>query len=269
VRIVSLNAWGGQLWGPLRDWIAGIRADVLCLQEVTRAPEPCPPWLVYADAERRLDQRTDLLADVSALMPAHQAFFAPAVRGPLTDGAGREWPSEFGNAMWIARGLSVAAWAQPFVHGAFRAGGWGAPPAPRTMQAARLYHPASGRFVVVAHTHGLRDPAGKGDTPARAAQAAAIAATLAAIAQPGDGVVFGGDLNLLPDSATFAVLARLGLTDLVTTRGHADTRTSLYPKPVRHADYMLVGATVRVRAFDVPAAPEVSDHRPLLLDIDP
>jgi endonuclease/exonuclease/phosphatase family metal-dependent hydrolase len=269
VRIVSLNAWGGKVWGPLRDWISGIRPDVLCLQEVTRAPVECPEWLVYADEERRLDQRANLLADVAALLPDHLAAFAAAVRGPLADAEGREWPSEFGNAIWIARRLAMAGFARPFVHGAFRHDGWGAPPVPRTMQAARLYDAVSGRFLVVAHAHGLRDPAGKGDTPARAAQAEAIAAALAAIACPGDGVVFGGDLNLLPGSVTFAVLARLGLSDLVTTRGHEDTRTSFYPRPVRHADYMLVNDAVRVRDFGVPALPEVSDHRPMILDLDP
>jgi endonuclease/exonuclease/phosphatase family metal-dependent hydrolase len=267
LRIVSLNAWGGQVWGALSRWLAGLGPDVLCLQEVTRAPEPCPEWLVYADAERRLDQRTDLLRDVSAILPGHQALFAPAVRGPLHDAAGRAWPSEFGNAMWIARDLSVAGKAERVVHGAFRHDGWGAPPAPRTLQAVRLYHPTAGRFLTVGHTHGLRDPAGKGDTPARAAQARAIAAALADLARPGEGVVFGGDLNLLPGSETFAVLAAAGLSDLVTGRGHRDTRTSLYPKPVRFADYMLVNADVEVAAFDLPAAPEVSDHRPMVLDL--
>jgi hypothetical protein len=47
-------------------------------------------------------------------------------------------------------------------------------------------------------------------------------------------VVVCGDVNLLPDSETFDVLAEIGLTDLV---GAADTRTSRYPKPVRHASY--------------------------------
>jgi len=46
-----------------------------------------------------------------------------------------------------------------------------------------------------------------------------------------------------------------------------DTRTSHYAKPVRFADYMLVTADVPVADFDVPASPEVSDHRPLVLDI--
>ncbi|MGL5010455.1 MAG: endonuclease/exonuclease/phosphatase family protein, partial [Paracoccaceae bacterium] len=226
-----------------------------------------PDWLVYADAERRLDQRTDLLADVSALLPrGYQAFFAPAMRGPLTDAHGAAFASEFGNAIWVAQPLAVMAYMHRFVHGTYRPDGWGAPPVPRPIQVMRLHDPASMRAFVLAHLHGLRDPAGKGDTPDRALQAQAVLAAIAAVHRAGDPVILCGDLNLLPDSATFAALATIGLTDLVTTRGHSDTRTSFYAKPQRFADYICVTPDVRVLNFAVPAQPEVSDHRPLILD---
>jgi hypothetical protein len=66
---------------------------------------------------------------------------------------------------------------------------------------------------------------------------------------------------------TFAALAELGLTDLITTRGFTDTRTSLYKKTPRFADYMLISANVPIRHFDVVKEPEVSDHCALVLDI--
>lgn len=74
-----------------------------------------------------------------------------------------------------------------------------------------------------------------------------------------------GDFNVLPDSETFGVLAELGLVDLV---GRTDTRTSRYPEALRHADYLLVSDRAAVRRFDAPALPEVSDHRPLILDVE-
>jgi hypothetical protein len=46
-----------------------------------------------------------------------------------------------------------------------------------------------------------------------------------------------------------------------------DTRTSRYQKPLRHANYRLVSHPDDVKAFEVLAEPEVSDHRPLVLDI--
>jgi endonuclease/exonuclease/phosphatase family metal-dependent hydrolase len=76
-----------------------------------------------------------------------------------------------------------------------------------------------------------------------------------------------GDLNVLPDSRLFQVLGQFGLSDLVTSRGFTDTRTSFYKKPERYADYMLVTPDVRVLSFDVVREPEVSDHCPLLLDV--
>ena len=85
-----------------------------------------------------------------------------------------------------------------------------------------------------------------------------------AVRVPDDLVVVCGDLNLLPDSHTFAILGAIGLVDLV---GTADTRTSRYPKPVRHAGYVLVSDPGAVRRFGVLAEPEVSDHRVLLLEI--
>lgn len=76
-----------------------------------------------------------------------------------------------------------------------------------------------------------------------------------------------GDFNVLPESATFAALGSLDLSDLVTSRGHTDTRTSHYGKSGRFADYMLATPDVDVVRFDVVEQPEVSDHRALLLDL--
>ena len=103
---------------------------------------------------------------------------------------------------------------------------------------------------------------------ARDAQAKRLKALIESVHRPGDALVVCGDFNVLPESRTFDVLAELGLADLVTGRGHSDTRTSLYTKPGRFADYMLVNGETPVQDFSVVAEPEVSDHRPLLLIID-
>ncbi|MFC7584723.1 endonuclease/exonuclease/phosphatase family protein [Nonomuraea antimicrobica] len=106
--------------------------------------------------------------------------------------------------------------------------------------------------------------AGEGDTPARRAQAERLAALVTGLRENGDLTVVCGDLNLLPGSETFEILAGLGLVDLVRD---ADTRTSRYLKPVRHASYLLVSDPGAVKQFEIMAAPEVSDHRALLLDL--
>lgn len=268
MRIVSLNAWGGQVWHALGPWLETLAADVLCLQEVTRRLAPGPGWLRYADPYRALDQRADLYADVSARLPAHQPRFAPAARGWLEDDAGRPHPSEHGIAQWVAPDLAIAGQWQGFVHGSFRVGGWGEEPVPRAAQITRVAT-SGGRSALVGHVHGLRDPSGKGDTPERRAQWRALADAVQAMRREGEPVALLGDLNVLPGSEAFDILGAIGLADLVTARGHDDTRTSLYEKPQRHANYCLVSQDARVLSFDVPAAPEVSDHRPLVLHLAP
>jgi endonuclease/exonuclease/phosphatase family metal-dependent hydrolase len=135
---------------------------------------------------------------------------------------------------------------------------------PRIACALRLVEPGTTRAVTVVHLHGLRDRHGKADTPERRAQAQRIADLVQDVRGPGDLVVVCGDLNLLPDSETFDILASIGLVDLV---GTADTRTSRYPKPLRHASYVLVSDPEAVARFDILIEPEMSDHRALVLEV--
>ncbi|KIC48889.1 endonuclease/exonuclease/phosphatase family protein [Tateyamaria sp. ANG-S1] len=265
MKIVSLNAWGGQVWDALAPWVSKVQPDVLCLQEVTRAPVSSPEWLRYVDPYRNLAQRADLFGDVSALLPDHQTYFAPATRGVLSNDAGDAVSSEHGLGMWVRRDLAVTRMAQDFVHGTFRPDGWGPEPVPRTMQAARIVDPDTWAHVCVGHFHGLRDPSGKGDTPARDRQTEAAIALFQRVRAGEGAAVLAGDFNLLPDSAAFARFKAVGLYDLIAHHGVTDTRTALYEKPQRFADYMLVSDGLLSASFDVPAQPVVSDHRPLIL----
>ncbi len=263
MRIVSLNAWGGARHDALVTWLPEVGADVVCLQEVT-STAGLSGWTRFDDGERSLAQRADLFADVGRLLPGHQGSFLTSDAGPVV-ADGRQHRQDFGLATFVDRRLPVVGQEAAFVHGDFTDdGACATADRPRIAHAVRLVDRDQDRAVTVVHLHGLRDPAGKHDTPARRRQAERLAALVERVRRPGDLVVVAGDLNLLPDSETFGVLRAVGLVDLVGTR---DTRTSLYPKPVRHASYLLVSDPDAVRALDVPAAPEVSDHRPLVLDV--
>jgi len=264
--ILCLNAWGGRLHAPLLGFLADADLDVLCLQEVTRAVAPPPEWLVYRDGDHVLPQRADLFGDVVRVLPEHDAFFCPAARGALFDGE-RAVPSEHGLATFVRRTFPVIGQALGFVHGDFSPDGWGEHPRARNAHAVRLFDAGLAAPITVAHMHGLRDPDGKGDTPARIAQADALVALIRQVWRPGERLVVCGDFNVRPESRTFEALGRVGLVDLVTSRGHAGTRTSFYGKPERFADYMLVTPEVEVRRFDVMAEPEISDHCALLAEV--
>jgi endonuclease/exonuclease/phosphatase family metal-dependent hydrolase len=264
MRIASVNAWGGALHGELSRWLPGTGADVVCLQEVTRTPG-LSGWTSFADGERSLPQRADLFDDVRRALPRHQAFFLAGDSGPVHDDTGGRHRQDFGLATLVAEQLPVTGVDSTFVHGEFTDHAeWPAGDRPRVALAVRAVDRAAGRSVWVVQVHGLRDPAGKGDTPARRGQAERLAGLVRRVRGPKDLVVVCGDLNLLPGSETFAVLADSGLTDLV---GRADTRTSHYPKPVRHASYLLVSDVAAVERFEILTEPEVSDHRALILDL--
>ncbi len=268
MRLLSLNCWGGRIGLSLVDHLAAVGADILCLQEIVHAPDCPQEWLIYREGGAELPQRANLFRELCAALPGHQAFFCPAARGDLFHGA-EPVATGWGLATFVRRDLVPIGQAQGFVHGDYAATGWGPHPRARNAHVLRLFDHAAGQAVTIAHLHGLRDPAGKTDTPARHAQAQRFAALIRAVAQRGDAVIACGDFNLLPDSETFRTLAGLGLADLVTAHGHTDTRTSHYRKQPRWADYLLVNDLVRVDRFEVVAAPEVSDHRPLLLDFEP
>lgn len=263
MRLVSVNAWGGARLDALAAWLPASGGDVVCLQEVTRTPG-VGGWTRFSDAARTLPQRANLFDDVRRVLPQHQGHFLASDAGPVHDADGRVHRQDFGLATFVGERLPVVGVASCFVHGSFADHESWVDDRPRVAHAVRVVDRAAGRTVTAVQTHGLRDPAGKGDTPARRRQAERLVALVEATREPGDLVIVCGDLNLLPDSETFALLGAVGLVDLV---GTADTRTSLYGKPVRHASYLLVSDPGAVRAFEVRAEPEVSDHRALVLDV--
>lgn len=264
MRIVSLNAWGGAEFDSLADWLPQCGAEVVCLQEVTRIPG-LGGWTRFADGERSLPQRANLFDDVRRLLPRHQGTFITSEAGPVQDADGCAHRQDFGIAMFIGESVPLISTGSSFVHGSFADHvEWPKTDRPRVAQAVRLVDRASGRTVLVTHLHGLRGPNGKMDTRDRAAQAVRLAELVTRMRESNDLVVVAGDLNLLPDSETFEVLEAIDLVDLV---GYRDTRTSLYSKAVRHANYLLISEKDSVQGFDTPASPEVSDHRPLILDL--
>ena len=263
---MCLNGWGGTLHEEAQVYLAREAPDVLCLQEVVHTPSTSREWLEYRDGDHVLPQRANFFRDVSETLPEHVAIFCPAAQGVLWDGE-ETVPSQWGLATFVHRRFPIIAQAQGFVHKGFSPDGYGEHPRSRTAHAVRLHDFERGWPITIAHMHGLRDLNGKIDTPERLDQAHRFVALIEAVAEEGDRLVVCGDFNVEPGSRTFEILAEMELADLVVGRGFSGTRTSHYKKPGRYADYMLVNGVVEVRAFAVVEQPEISDHRPLLLEV--
>jgi endonuclease/exonuclease/phosphatase family metal-dependent hydrolase len=267
MKVLSLNCWSGRVDG-LADYLKKADADVYCLQEVMSAPPETPEWLHYeGQGSTPQSQKSKLFEELTEALGRHWGYFCPATQGYLHDGATTGYSARYGIATFVRRTVPVIESTQRFVFGEYRSMIWGEPPLPRTAHAIRVWDYKSDGPVVVAHMHGLWVPVGKTDTVDRYLQAQELAALANSVKHEGDRVVICGDFNVLPESATFRVLQeQAGVSDLVSRYGVTDTRTSFYKKAPRFADYMLVSDNVKPIKFDVPAQPEVSDHRPLVLD---
>ncbi len=266
MRIMCLNGWGGTLHERLLPYLAETAPDVLCLQEVIHCPEPGHDWLTYRDGDHVLPQRADLFREVAAALPEHVATFCPAAQGVLWDGT-RPVPARWGLATFVHETHAITGQVQDFVHKDYSPEGYGDHPRSRSAHGVRLHDHGRGRSLSVTHMHGLRDLAGKMDTPERAEQARRLLEISRTVSKPGDLRVVCGDFNVEPGSETLRLLEASGLVELVTARGAEGTRTSHYRKLGRFADYMAVSDPGAVRDFEVIRDPEVSDHCPLLLTL--
>ena len=239
MQILSLNTWGGRLHAPLFDFLtAHADADVLCLQEIYRDA---------AGKENRPEsngQVLNLFDDICARLPAHRGYFRPSV-GDF-----------YGVAAFVKKPV-IAEGGFPIYDNP----GWqGGSNHPRTAQYVVIEH--SGQPLVIGNVHGLWHPSGKGDLPERLEQSQRLMEFVAARRQP---TVLIGDFNLRPDTESVALL-EARLRNLISEFGVTSTRTSIYTKAERHADYAFVSPDIDVVDFAV-LPDEVSDHSPLLLTI--
>lgn len=126
--------------------------------------------------------------------------------------------------------------------------------------------PGDEKRVIITNVHGLWEKSNKGDSPLKLEQSRRIVQALGYLQLRFDGeLVVMGDFNLLPDTESIAIIERFGLRNLIKEHNVTSTRSSIYTKEIRYADYVFVSAGVQVNDFQV-LPDEVSDHLPLLLD---
>lgn len=267
MKVMCLNGWGGKLYDALLAYISAEAPDILCLQEVVHSPQTDLDWLTYKDGDHLLPQRANFFRDVARALPDHAACFCAAAQGVLWDGDNAV-PSRWGLATFVHNSLPVIAQAQDFVHKCYSPDGYGDHPRSRCAHAIRVHDHGCQQPVSITHMHGLRDLQGKMDTPERAAQARRLLDLSDRVSVPEDIRVICGDFNVEPQSETITFLKRHGFSELVTENGFKGTRNSQYRKPGSFADYMLIDRPDAVARFDVIYEPEVSDHCPLLLEIN-
>ncbi|MDO8566366.1 MAG: endonuclease/exonuclease/phosphatase family protein [Candidatus Moranbacteria bacterium] len=124
--------------------------------------------------------------------------------------------------------------------------------------------------LYVCNLHGTSEPGEKLDTPGRLRQSQTLIDYFKEKEVP---IIIGGDFNLLPQTKSIRIFEENGYKDLIKDFGIKTTRNHYawdkYPNsPHYYSDYVFVSpATLTVKEFSVPNN-EVSDHLPLILDIE-
>lgn len=256
MKIISLNIWMGKQFNELSQFIASQShdMDVFCFQEVFHTTSEVK--------ENKNGTRANLFSELQQLLPDHEGYFEPAYESNVGNfieindtpvGYHLAW----GLAIFIRKGLDLISTNHLFVLGNKNS------PAtdnfrPTILQYANLK--TSYGSVTIAHTHGLWVKGNKDDTPYRIEQSQKIKQVLdQVIGQK----IFCGDLNLAMNTKSLAILEE-GMVNLIKTFNITTTRSALYPKPEKYADYMIVSPDINVDHFEVPYT-EASDHLPLVL----
>lgn len=252
MKTISLNTWGGRAGkDKLLAFLDRHRdADVFCLQEMWSAPYE---HLQGHNAGGLAIEHEDIMVygvqDVTALLDGHVPHFHP------------HHLDNYGLMMLTKDDVPVVETGDVYVYrerGHVPDGDVGFHA--RNVQYATIDTPKGPRTVM--NFHGLWNGKGKGDSDDRIAQSRRILDFVATIPHP---FVLCGDFNLLPDTESLRMLERAGLRNLIREHGITSTRTNIYTKPEKFADYAFVSDEIDVRRFEI--LPDVvSDHSPMLLE---
>ncbi len=251
MKLISLNLWGGKMFKPLKNFIRRESAttDIFCFQEVLDFP---------IAATSHDGDCLNLLSELEAWLPDFQSFFVPMLKNEFT----------LGMACFIRKNFQVTATGDVCVFKNRQAmqGSNGAT-CPRLVQHLTLRKNKS--HFSVGNFHGLWIPnpgkpeTKKDDTEERLKQSNRIVKEFIQVV-PGPKILCG-DFNLSPNTQSIKILEDSGLRNLIKDFNITSTRSDLYLKKNRFADYILVSPEIHVTNFSVPNLP-ISDHLPMVLE---
>jgi len=226
--------------------------DVFCLQEVWSAPYEHLEG--HSAGGLSIDHSNIMvygMQEISTLLESHTAYFKP------------HHLDNYGLMMLVKKDLDVISEGDVFVYkdrGHIPEGDVGFHA--RNVQFATIATKNGNRSIL--NFHGLWNGGGKGDSEDRLLQSDRIIQFMKTLSNP---YVMSGDFNLLPDTQSIKKLEDFGLRNLIKEHNITSTRTSLYPKAEKFADYTLTSKKIIIEDFKV-LTDEVSDHSPLYLEFE-
>lgn len=254
MKLITLNIWAGLHFEPLIEFVKKHTGDIdiFCFQEV-----------FHTETDRIVNGggfRTNIHQELSSVLTGYDVFFDVAQEGIEAGGIKADYHIQFGLATFIKKSLNLKEHGETFV---FRHKNALEDDDLRGMGRNIQYFTfdKDDETYSIINFHGLWNGKGKSDTEDRIEQSKKVKACMDGL--PGRKILCG-DFNLLPDTQSIAILEE-GMRNLVKEYGVTDTRSSLYTKPLRFADYTLVSPDIEVKNFEV-LQDVVSDHLPLLLE---
>lgn len=258
MKIISLNTWGAR--AGHKEFLDFIKinaetTDIFCLQEV---------WDVKSEKAKEVsslleeavvggvvlqNMMTNLYSELCSILPNFNGFFRP------------HYGDHYGLAMFVKKNLNLLEEGDVFVYkdrDFVPTGDVGNHA--RNIQYANIGNDDG--LVTIINFHGLWNGKGKTDTEDRIIQSKNIIGYISRISNP---VVLCGDFNLLPETESLKLFEEAGLRNLIKEFDIKSTRTSLYKKEHRFADYAFISPEIVVKDFKV-LPDEVSDHSPLYIE---
>lgn len=242
MKLITLNIWGGHIYAPLKEFIAARPdVDIFCFQEV------------YHGAKQMIsiENRTvalNIFSELQTLLPNHIGYFRP-----LVDGI-------YGMGLFVHKKIEQLKEGDYMIHHNPDYPGYG-PTHSRILQWIECK--INKQPYLIMNVHGLWNGRGKTDTAERLAQSNKIREFMDSTDAR---KIVCGDFNLRPDTASLKIIEH-NMKNLIDAYQVTSTRTSLYPKPEKFADYIFTSQEITVHHFEV-LPEEVSDHAALMLDFD-
>ncbi len=250
MKIIALNTWGGRGGKEklLSFFDQNQNVDVFCLQEVWNGGDHMKGS--FAAGVPRADVNTQLLEDVRSKLPNHIVHFRPNYF---------DW---YGLAIFVNKKYKILEEGEMYIYkekGYIHHEDLGNHA--RTIQWVTLELGSSKLSII--NIHALWNGKGKGDSEDRLLQSERIVTFLKTIKNP---YIICGDFNLTPTTESIKKLEDFGLRNLIKEFGVTSTRTSMYTKVEKFADYAFLSPGIKLEEFKV-LPDEVSDHAPLYLHI--
>ncbi len=254
MKLITLNTWGGRAGKEnlLKFFEEHRGVDIFCLQEIWAAPfddlKGRPAGGVELPFEKMMVYG---LQEISRILPEYTPYFKP------------HYLESYGLLMMVKSNIEVLEEGEVFVHkekGYIPGHDVGRHA--RNIQYITFNTPLGVRTAI--NFHGLWNGEGKGDSDERLLQSQNIVAYLKTLKDP---YVLAGDFNLNPETKSLGILEDHGMRNLIKEYGVFSTRTPLYDKENKFADYILVSGGID--ALDFSVLPDVvSDHSPLYLEFE-